>query len=177
MLTGKNDTKITSFIKTRLVDFKSNYINAIALQESFKAFHNCCNKIINEPVIDKLVAQQKKDILTLVNEKYTHTWSNLPKIPEFISAISEKVSIFEETVNDLLVRVEKIDGLLSQIQNSEFNDNKDTLKEKIKNIQNLLDEIKGCSNMSSWIKNIDEKLQKILIQKLEACTELWQKNH
>ena len=175
MLTGKNDTKITSFIKTRLVDFKSNYINAIALQESFKAFHNCCNKIINEPVIDKLVAQQKKDILTLVSEKYTHTWSNLPKIPEFISAISEKVSIFEETVNDLLVRVEKIDGLLSQIQNSEFNDNKDTLKEKIKNIQNLLDEIKGCSNMSSWIKNIDEKLQKILIQKLEACTELWLK--
>ena len=155
-----------SFLKGRLIDYKSNYVNAIALQESFKAFHNSCAKIINEPVIDKLVAQQKKDILSLVNEKYTHTWSNLPKIPEFILQISEKISFFEETVNDLLVRVGKIDGLLSQIENSEFNDNKEVIKEKIKNIQKLLDEIKGCSNMSKWIKDIDEKLQKILIKKL-----------
>ena len=174
MLSGKNDSKINSFLKGRLIDYKSNYVNAIALQESFKAFHNSCDKI-NDPVIDKLVAKQKKDILTLISEKYTHTWSNLVRIPEFISMISEKISTFEETVNDLLVRVEKIDGLLSQIENAEFSDNKDAIKEKINNIQKLLDEIKGCSNMQSWIKGIDEKLQKILIKKLEDCTELWLK--
>ena len=173
MLSGKTESKITPYIKTRLVGYKSNYINAIALQESFKAFHNSCNKIENDPVIDKLVAKQKRDILSLVKEKHNITWSNVTTLPKLISDISEKISIFEETVNDLLVRVEKINSLLAQIQNSEINDNKTEIKEKIKNIQNLLDEIKGCSNMSSWISSIDNSLSKILIEKLEKCTEIW----
>ena len=174
MLSDKTDKNSSaSFIKGRLIDYKLNYSNAMALQESFKAFHNSCNKIANDSVIDRLVAQQKRDILSLVNEKYTHTWGNLPKIPEFILEISEKVSTFEETVNDLIVRVSKIDSLLSQIENSDFTDNKELVNEKIKNIQNLLDEIKGCSNMAKWIYSIDAKLQKILIKKLEDCTELW----
>ena len=164
MLSGKTESKITPYIKTRLVGYKSNYINAIALQESFKAFHNSCNKIENDPVIDKLVAKQKRDILSLVKEKHNITWSNVTTLPKLISDISEKISIFEETVNDLLVRVEKINSLLAQIQNSEINDNKTEIKEKIKNIQNLLDEIKGCSNMSSWISSIDNSLSKILIK-------------
>jgi len=175
MLSGKFESKVNTFLKSRLIGYRSNYINAIALQESFKAFHNSCNKIENDPVIDKLVAKQKLDILSLIKEKHNLTWSNLTSIPKFISELSEKISIFEETVNDLLIRVDKINSLLSQIKNSEINDNKNEIKEKIKNIQKLLDEIKGCSNMSSWIQSIDDSLGKILIEKLETCTEIWLK--
>ena len=65
MLSGKFESKVNTFLKSRLIGYRSNYINAIALQESFKAFHNSCNKIEKSPVIDKLVAKQKLDILNL----------------------------------------------------------------------------------------------------------------
>ena len=174
MIFGKTSSK-ANYIRDRLISYKSNYVNAMALQESFKAFHNSCNKIEKSPVIDKLVAKQKSDILNLIKEKYTQNWSNVPKIIGFILEISEKISIFEETVNDLLIRVDKIDNLLSQIENSEFYENKELMGEKIKSIQKLLDEIKGCSNMKPWINNLDKKLENILIKKLETYTTLWLK--
>ena len=151
---------LNGIVVNRSVENKGNYPYAIALQESFRAFQNSCHKIKNEPRIDKLVAKQKKDILTLISEKYTYNWQNRPKIQEFTSDICEKVAVFEETVADLIVKVEQIDNYLSQIENSELN--REIIGDKIKNIQEALNDITGCSNMSHWIKEIDEKLQEIL---------------
>ena len=164
---------LNGIVVNRSVENKGNYPYAIALQESFRAFQNSCHKIKNEPRIDKLVAKQKKDILTLISEKYTYNWQNRPKIQEFTSDICEKVAVFEETVADLIVKVEQIDNYLSQIENSELN--REIIGDKIKNIQEALNDITGCSNMSHWIKEIDEKLQEILKKKLEECTQLWLK--
>ena len=170
-LLANKGQSLNGIVINRAVENKGNYPYAIALQESFRAFQNSCHKIGNEPRIDKLVAKQKKDILTLISEKYTFNWQNRPKIQEFTSDICEKVAVFEETVTDLLVKIEKIDNYLSQIENSELN--KGVIGEKIKSIQELLNDIKGCSNMYHWIKEIDSKLQQILIKKLEDCTKLW----
>ena len=164
---------VNGIVINRSIENKGNYPYAIALQESFRAFQNSCSKIINDPRIEKLVAKQKKDILMQISEKYTYNWQNRPKIQEFTSDICEKVAVFEETVSDLLVKVDQIDNCLSQIENSEFN--KEIIGEKIKNIQEILNGINGCSNMAIWIKEIDSKLQAILIKKLEDCTELWLK--
>ena len=172
LLTNKNQ-KLNGIVTTRALENKGNYPYAIALQESFRAFQNSCHKIKNEPRIDKLVAKQKKDILVLISEKYTYNWKNRPKIQEFTSDICEKVAVFEETVSDLLIKVEQIDNNLIQIENSEFN--KEIIGEKIKNSQEILDDIKGCSNMYYWIKEIDSRLQTILIKKLEDCIDLWLK--
>ena len=172
LLSGKGPT-LNGIVVNRSIENKGNYPYAIALQESFRAFQNSCYKIKNEPRIDKLVAKQKKDILQLIQEKYTFNWQNRPKIQEFTSVICEKVAVFEETVSDLIVKVEQIDNYLSQIENSELN--KEIIGEKIKSIQEILNEITGCSNMSMWIKEIDTKLQEILIKKLENCTQLWLK--
>jgi dynein heavy chain 1 len=155
---------VNGIVVNRSVENKGNYPYAIALQESFRAFQNSCHKIKNEPRIDKLVAKQKKDILTLISEKYTYNWQNRPKIQEFTSDICEKVAVFEETVADLIVKVEQIDNYLSQIENSELN--REIIGDKIKNIQEVLNDINGCSNMSHWIKEIDEKLQEILKKKI-----------
>ena len=172
LLSGKG-ASVNGIVISRSMENKGNYPYAIALQESFRAFQNSCHKIKNDPRIDKLVAKQKKDILTLISEKYTYNWQNRPKIQEFTSDICEKVAVFEETVTDLLVKVDQIDNCLSQIENSEFN--KEIIGEKIKNIQEVLNDINGCSNMAIWIKEIDSQLQTILIKKLEDCTELWLK--
>ena len=172
LLTNKGQN-INGIVVNRSIENKGNYPYAIALQESFRAFQNSCLKIKNEPRIDKLVAKQKKDILVQISEKYSQNWQNRPKIQEFTSDICEKVAVFEETVSDLLIKIEQIDNNLSQIENSEFN--KEIIGEKIKHIQEILDDIKGCSNMYHWIKDIDSKLQTILIKKLEDCTDLWLK--
>ena len=172
LLTAKG-LNVNGIVINRSVENKGNYPYAIALQESFRAFQNSCHKIKNDPRIEKLVAKQKKDILALINEKYTFNWQNRPKIHEFTSSICDKVAVFEETVADLIVKLEQIDTYLSQIENSELN--KTILGEKIKNIQEILNGINECSNMSLWIKEIDTKLQNLLIKKLEDSTQLWLK--
>ena len=172
LLSGKGQS-LNGIVINRSIENKVNYPYAIALQESFRAFQNSCFKIKNEPRIDRLVAKQKKDILTLIQEKYNFNWQNRPKIQEFTSVICEKVAVFEETVSDLIVKVEQIDNYLSQIENSEFN--KEIIGERIKSIQQALNGITDCSNMSFWIKEIDDKLQTLLIKKLEDCTQLWLK--
>ena len=172
LLTAKG-LNVNGIVINRSVENKGNYPYAIALQESFRAFQNSCHKIKNDPRIDKLVAKQKKDILTLISEKYTFNWQNRPKIQEFTSSICDKVAVFEDTVSDLIIKVEQIDNYLSQIENAELN--KEIIGEKIKNIQAILDDITECSNMSLWIKEIDTKLQGLLIKKLEDCTQIWLK--
>ena len=108
-LLANKGQSLNGIVINRAIENKGNYPYAIALQESFRAFQNSCNKIKNEPRIEKLIAKQKKDILTLISEKYTFNWQNRPKIQEFTCDICEKVAVFEETVTDLLVKIEKID--------------------------------------------------------------------
>ena len=69
LLSGKGQS-LNGIVINRSIENKVNYPYAIALQESFRAFQNSCFKIKNEPRIDRLVAKKKKDILTLIQEKY-----------------------------------------------------------------------------------------------------------
>jgi CRISPR/Cas system-associated endonuclease Cas1 len=67
----------------------------------------------------------------------------------------------------------QIESLFSQIQKAELN--QEFISEKIKNVQRIIDEISDYSNMQIWIKEMDKKLESILIQKLKETIDIWLK--
>ena len=162
---------VSTIVISRSMENKTNYPFAIALGDAFRTFNNCCEKIKSEPKITKLIAKQKRDIQDLIKNNVLTTWSNFPKLDKFTKDICEKVSSFEETVRDLISKISQIESLFVQIQKSPLQ--KNLISEKIHNIQNIIDEIVTCSNMKIWIKEVDTKLEGILIKKLEQVISTW----
>ena len=152
---------------------KINYPFALAIQDVFRTFNSSCQKIKNEPKINKLIANQKNEIHKLIKNNANLTWANDQKLKQFAKSICEKVSSFEEKVTELINKINQIDNLLQQITKSPLK--QDIISENIQNIQKILDQINNCSNIEKWIKEIDLKLESILIKKLEECLDLWLK--
>ena len=71
-LLSNKGQNINGIVVNRSIENKGNYPYAIALQESFRAFQNSCDKIKNEPRIDRLIAKQKKDILSEALDLFEH---------------------------------------------------------------------------------------------------------
>ena len=150
---------------------KVNYPFALAIQDAFRTFNSSCQKIKNEPKINKLIAQQKNEIHDLIRKNANLTWANDQKLKSFTKAICEKVSAFEEKVSELINKITQIDNLLQQIVKSPLN--KEVISENIQSIQKVIDQVMNCSNIEKWIKEIDSKLESILIKKLEECIDIW----
>ena len=79
-----------------------NYPFTLAIQDAFRSFNSNCQKIKNEPKINKLIAQQKNEIHDLIRKNANLTWANDQKLKSFTKAICEKVSSFEEKVSELI---------------------------------------------------------------------------
>ena len=152
---------------------KVNYPFALAIQDAFRTFNSSCQKIKNEPKINKLIANQKNDIHKLIKSNANLTWANDQKLKLFAKSICEKVSTFEEKVSELINKIGQIDNLLQQIAKSPLN--KEMISENIQSIQKVIDQINNCSNIEKWIKEIDLRLEQILIKKLEECLDIWLK--
>ena len=164
-------SNMSKSIITNAIKNKVNYPFALAIQDAFRTFNSCCQKIKNEPKISKLIAQQKNDIHKLIKNNAKLPWTNDQKLKQFTQSICEKVSLFEEKVTELISKISEIDSLLQQITKSPLN--KDIISDNIQSIQKVIDQIINCSNIEKWIKEVDLKLESILIKKLEECLDTW----
>ena len=164
---------VSQIVVTRSIEHKGNYPYYIALQDAFRTFNSACQKIKNEPRIAKLVAKPKRDIQDLISSNWGITWSNNPKLERFTKDICEKVSSFEENVRDLSNKIIQIEALFGQITKCDLN--KDIISEKIKSIQRIIDEVSEASNVQIWIREMDKKLESILMKKLEEVIDIWLK--
>ncbi|MCQ2815661.1 MAG: AAA family ATPase [archaeon] len=158
---------------TRLAEVKKNYPFAIALQDSFRTFNSITEKVKNDQNIQKLIAAQKLAIHELIRQNYSTNWGNYPKLDRFTKEISEKVARLDETVRDLVQYNSQIENILTQISKDELN--KELISNRIKQIQKIMDNIKDCSNVKIWVNEMDSKLEKILIKKLEEVIQTWLK--
>jgi dynein heavy chain 1 len=160
-----------ALIVTRSNDIKTTYPMAILLQDSIRTFNQTCLKIRNEPRVTKLIARSKKEIQDLIGANMQSTWGNIPKLERFSKELCEKTSGFEENVRDLIGKIEQIHSLFNHIAKSELV--KESIEDKIMQIQKIIDEITDTSNMHIWIAEIDSRLEAILAKKLEEVIEQW----
>lgn len=160
---------INTFIVNKASEIKTTYPVAISLQDSIRTFNQTTQKIDSR--IAKLVAKQKKEIQDIIGNNMGSTWGNFIKLDRFSKDLCEKISVFEELVRDLIQKSDQIKVIMNQISNSDVN--KDFIHEKINEIQVIINEIKESCNIHIWIKEQDQKLEAILVKKLEDLINLF----
>ena len=166
---------IKSMIQKSCAASKNYYPFALAIQDAFRTFNNCCQKIKNEPKVNKLIAKEKGQIQLYIKDNTDLSWSNEQKVITFAKVLCEKVSLFEEKVTELISMINQIDSLLQQILKVPIQ--KDSISENVAAIQSVINQITGSnkeySNVEKWIKDIDTKLENNLMKRLEECLEIW----
>jgi len=126
---------------------KEYYPYALAIQDAFRTFNNCCQKIKDEPKINKLIAQEKSQIHQLIKDNIDISWSNDQKVMDFAKRLCGKVSSFEEKVTELISIINQIDSLLQQILKVPIQ--KESISESVSAIQSVINQITGSSKQYS----------------------------
>ena len=166
---------IKNMVQKNFAACKDYYPFALAIQDAFRTFNNCCQKIKNEPKINKLIAKEKGEIQQYIKDNTELSWSNEQKVITFAKVLCEKVSSFEEKVTELISMINQIDSLLQQILKVPIQ--KDSISENVSSIQSVINQITGSnkeySNVEKWIKDIDTKLENNLLKRLEESLEIW----
>ena len=171
----KKIKEIKTMVQKSCANSKEYYPFALAIQDAFRTFNNCCEKIKNEPKINKLIAKEKGQIQQYIKDNTELSWTNEQKVVTFAKTLCEKVSSFEEKVTELISMINQIDSLLQQILKVQIQ--KETISENVSAIQSVINQITGSnkeySNVEKWIKDIDTKLENNLMKRLEECLEIW----
>ena len=166
---------IKNMIVSNIAKNKVFYPYALAIQDAFRTFNNCCQKIKNEPKINKLIAKEKSQIQQLIKDNTDLSWANDQRIFDFAKILCGKVSSFEEKVTELISMINQIDSLLQQILKVPIQ--KEAISENVSAIQSVINQITGSnkeySNVEKWIKDIDTKLENNLLKRLEESLEIW----
>ena len=154
---------------------KDYYPYALAIQDAFRTFNNCCQKIKNEPKINRLIAKDRMQIHQLIKDNADISWANEQKVVDFAKTLCGKVSSFEEKVTELISIINQIDSLLQQILKVPIQ--KESISESVSAIQSVINQVTGSSkqysNIEKWIKDIDNKLENNLMKRLEESLEIW----
>ena len=171
----KKIKEIKTMVQKSCANSKEYYPFALAIQDAFRTFNNCCEKIKNEPKINKLIAKEKGQIQQYIKDNTELSWTNEQKVVTFAKTLCEKVSSFEEKVTELISMINQIDSLLQQILKVQIQ--KEAISENVSAIQSVINQITGSnkeySNVEKWIKDIDTKLENNLMKRLEECLEIW----
>ncbi len=168
-----NIYSVNAFIVSKAMDMRVIYPHAISVQDSIRTFNQICTKIKHENRISKLIAKSKKDIQDLIAQNINMNWGGGPKLEKFSKELSEKIASFEENVRDLVSKIDNIHSLFNQIMKAELSI--EVIHEKVSCIQKIIDEIDNASNIQIWIAEMDNKLESILIKKLEEIINIWLK--
>ena len=72
-------------------------------------------------------------IQDLIAQNMNNNWGTLTKLEKFSKELCEKIASFEETVRDLVSKIDSIHSIFNQISKSELS--KETIHEKVSLIQ------------------------------------------
>ena len=162
----------------------SRYPHAMALKSALRSYSIAREQIT--PELQPLVMPQIKSIRESISEVFgvSNIKSNKSlssrrvrwdgkEIIEWIAGLTELVSRFEERVETLLQACHSIDLQLKHLSNTEYNH--ESFLSAAQKIQKTVDELSlaGYSELSDWVTHIDDKMGKVLGQRLESAILSW----
>lgn len=162
----------------------SRYPHAMALKSALRSYSIAREQIT--PELQPLVMPQIKSIRESISEVFgvSNIKSNKSlssrrvrwdgkEIIEWIAGLTELVSRFEERVETLLQACHSIDLQLKRLSHTEYNH--ESFLSAAQKIQKTVDELSlaGYSELSDWVTHIDDKMGKVLGQRLESAILSW----
>ncbi|RWS31185.1 Dynein heavy chain: cytoplasmic-like protein [Leptotrombidium deliense] len=148
------------------------YPFAVSLIETVKSYERACEKVEERQSISLLVAGMKKEVQNLLVEGVSLVWESY-KLDHYVQKLAETILNFQEKVDELLIINEKIEVEVRGIDTCSYSSS--VFVEILNKIQKAVDDLSlhRYSNLSEWVKNLDDNVEKRLAARLEAGIKAW----
>ncbi|KAJ6227585.1 dynein heavy chain [Anaeramoeba flamelloides] len=162
--------KIDNNIRTNAQNAQSLYPSAINLKESVQNYFFICDSL--ETHIQPLISNYQNKVQQTIEDGFNYNW-NHTKLEFYVSKLAQEVITFETKVEFLKSKYQEINEYLKELKTCKLE--RLAIQNILKRIQNLIKDFKtdNYSNLNQWIKELDKKIEKILIQRLMECLTIW----
>ncbi|CAM9412658.1 unnamed protein product, partial [Ectocarpus sp. 12 AP-2014] len=91
----------------------------------------------------------------------------------WVASLAEKVFTLQEKAQDVSTLVVTAAERLTALDKCPFEAN--SMGSALASLQEVVDDMSlaGCSNLNSWVKGLDEKVESVLAKRLEKAVNLW----
>lgn len=150
---------------------KQVYPFAVTLRETIRTYTQTCARITDE--ISPLISSYKKDVQGLLNEGFRLKWEALSKLDPYVRKFSETVSIFSEKVEDLLLKYDQLKSQIEELKTCPLKS--ESISGILNQIQEIMDQLNlgSYSNLNSWVKGLDDKVEAVLMVRLQEAIQSW----
>eukprot|EP01117_Protostelium_nocturnum_P006264 TRINITY_DN2259_c0_g1_i6.p1 TRINITY_DN2259_c0_g1~~TRINITY_DN2259_c0_g1_i6.p1 ORF type:complete len:4259 (-),score=1954.67 TRINITY_DN2259_c0_g1_i6:110-12886(-) len=150
---------------------KQVYPFAVSLKEALRTYTQTCTKIT--PEFAPLVASYKREVQNHISEGFKLKWKSISKLDPFVKKLTDSVTILRDKVEDLVSKIENIEADVNSLKEAPLKES--AFVEILKRVQIAIDELNlgNYSNLSSWVENLDYRVEDILLNRLKELVEGW----
>lgn len=150
---------------------KQVYPFAVTLRETIRTYTQTCGRITDE--ISSLVASYKKDVQTLLSDGFRLKWEANTKLDPYVRKFSETVAIFAEKVEDLLIKYDQLKHHIEELKTCPLKS--ESISGILNQVQEIMDQLNlgSYSNLNTWVKGLDEKVEAVLVERLQEAIQSW----
>jgi len=157
-------------VQSKINELKNVYPIAMSLKQSIRTFQVTNATIKNE--FKQLIAKQKNEALDAFKSGFKHIWRNENTVQKHASKLSVRVIEFEDKVN--LVKRKQF-AIIEICENLRMKPEIHEFPNWLKKIQDIVDDFQfnDCSNLDSWVADLNAKIEEILLIRLQDLLQTW----
>eukprot|EP01064_Diplonema_japonicum_P034641 TRINITY_DN7253_c0_g2_i1.p1 TRINITY_DN7253_c0_g2~~TRINITY_DN7253_c0_g2_i1.p1 ORF type:complete len:4818 (+),score=1605.91 TRINITY_DN7253_c0_g2_i1:85-14538(+) len=153
---------------------KDAYPHAMALWESTKLFQRDVKNVDKARAM--LLAKETQNVYKQITQGMRLKWEHeleLNKVSKYAKTLHEAVATHHKRLEDLNKRFLEIEKAVETLEKCE--PNAESFKTALESVQKVLDDLnlEKFSNMGFWVKDLDEKVERILTTRLTEVLKQW----
>ncbi len=163
-------------IKIMSDEAKERYPYAMALTETLRTYQHINTQLSED--IGTLTAKTKKSVQVALAKAFNkHIKWDSESLEQYVKDLSKKVYSLQDQVSDLVSKVEAIEKEVDKLKLCEYTYT--AFEDKLNKIQEIVDEMNLAeySNLGSWTKSLDKKVESILLYRMSNAIAIWVKIH
>ncbi|EGF98536.1 uncharacterized protein MELLADRAFT_113473 [Melampsora larici-populina 98AG31] len=160
-------------------DAKKVYPDAVSLMESIRTYAQTLAKVTDISGIADLVADYCNNLCQMISRGLNMRWEDFvgtmldSAVEEIEIHLANKVGIFQEQTDDLLIMYEDLLKVINELGSCEYKAN--VFAVLLSKIQKTIDGLSviGHVNLQEWTKEIDCKIKNVFLRRLENVIQVW----
>jgi dynein heavy chain 1 len=110
---------------------------------------------------------------TLISKKKRIRWSDTKEMTDWVTRLTDKVSKFEDRVEQLLRSCEEVNAAISLLERVEYDGER--FREVLLAVQEAIDQmsLSGYTELESWVVIVCENIAKVLSSRLNSALKSW----
>jgi dynein heavy chain 1 len=178
------EKEIPRSVLTASEEAQQRYPFAVAIKTALRSYQSVRGLVT--PELEPLVMPQLLDVREIISEGFDVKLKDSKKVAkkqrirwdsrdlsDWVTRLSDSVTKLEDRVEQLLLTCNKIDDALVQLEKVEYDATK--FQSAVDFVQKAVDEISlgGYSNLETWVKVLDERLARVLAERLTDALKNW----